>query len=128
MIERCLARNRPDDNETAIRERIHVYRTKSADVIEHYSKADKAVRVPQPCDTYVRMWVEILEATIGPDDLLPSGLMIPQTVLREVVVCLLFIQRLCDIRDDRPLANDWSDVGSSNMSEGGHSSVDDVGL
>ncbi|KAK3402399.1 adenylate kinase-domain-containing protein [Sordaria brevicollis] len=124
MIERCLLRNRADDNETAIRERIHVYRTKSADVIEHYTKAGKAVCVPQPCDSYIRLWMTFFRTTIGPQDLSPPGLLIPEAVLREVTVCGLFISRLGEIRDDLPLSSGWSGVEGSSLSGGGRGSVD----
>ncbi|EGO53933.1 hypothetical protein NEUTE1DRAFT_16968, partial [Neurospora tetrasperma FGSC 2508] len=41
LIDRCLQRNRSDDNHDAIRERIRVYNTKSAEVISAYALRGK---------------------------------------------------------------------------------------
>ena len=46
LIERLLSRGRADDNETVIRNRLEVYREKTAPLIRFYSDKDLLVSVP----------------------------------------------------------------------------------
>ena len=46
LLERLLARGRADDNEAVIRNRLEVYREKTAPLIRFYSEKDLLVAVP----------------------------------------------------------------------------------
>ncbi|KAK3342256.1 adenylate kinase-domain-containing protein [Neurospora tetraspora] len=98
LIDRCRQRNRSDDNEDAIRERIRVYNTKSAEVVAAYHLQGKVSYVTQPPDSHIRPWTGVLSAMMM-DSYLPLD--IPETVLRDVVACGILIWRFCDIRYDR---------------------------
>ncbi len=63
LIERLLARGRADDNETVIRNRLEVYREKTAPLIRFYS--DKGLLVSVPAQGTVEEITKRIESVLG---------------------------------------------------------------
>jgi len=63
LIERLLARGRADDNEAVIRNRLEVYREKTAPLIRFYS--DKGLLVSVPAQGTVEEITKRIESVLG---------------------------------------------------------------
>ncbi|KAK3493030.1 adenylate kinase-domain-containing protein [Neurospora hispaniola] len=98
LIDRCLQRNRSDDNHDAIRERIRVYNTKSAEVISAYALRGKVSLLSEPSDWSIRTWAGYW--TMELNHKLSYSVEVGQDVIRHAVACGLLIWELCVIRDD----------------------------
>ena len=101
LIDRCRQRNRSDDNENAIRERIRVYNTKSAEVVNAYDQQSKVARITQPTERTVDMGVGyFIKAKFGKLGF-NTALQTPVGMLHDVISRGIILWEMCEIRDDQ---------------------------
>ncbi|ESA42098.1 P-loop containing nucleoside triphosphate hydrolase protein [Neurospora crassa] len=98
LIDRCLQRNRSDDNHDPVRERIRVYNTKSAEVIADYALRGKVSLLSEPSDWQIRTWAGYWIMNLN--HTLFYSVDVGKDVILRAVACGLLIWELCVIRDD----------------------------